>query len=555
LLASAALFVSRRQTELRPPRVWLPASLVAHAALVVAVLFYTSPKRPSSPEVVWISEVTPPQTAHPVSPYTEGAPAVSQGELTLAALGDEDIRTSVAEKTVQGSDASSGAVADNSSDVAPYRSAPSRGDPLVSSDQPSVNSETSLLHANSFSAPEVKTTFGEQDRGQVPGLTITRHRDWQFGSFEDNKLTYSDPNSPIKVTVRESSSAGFAAQNFVRSSGESNENTPGPFGLTVSDSGVDSMARSQRVDWTLLDTKSFGVTAFGYSSEVGQSFEPLEQGKKEFGKAGTSVMKAGGQVRIGAFGFGLAQSSITDAAAAGGYFKSTEANPTLQQEASASVNLAQVVPGNLASKVLPVLWMNASTSQASSETVTTSIGGTWTWESGYASLDYWNYSSGKNSALGSTWSGHGFDANMGAYRSSFGVDAGLSYGQSEDAAQSWQSAGGLYNSYATVWYKPERLPGISLTAAAGNYDYKGVAFEGVSSDSFATISNGEYVSLTAGLDVTSLFWSPEEPGEVNEQRPSVKMFYRYSDSLSLDGSASATKDVDSLVAMSIQRRF
>ena len=106
--------------------------------------------------------------------------------------------------------------------------------------------------------------------------------------------------------------------------------------------------------------------------------------------------------------------------AAGTYFRSTKTNSTVQQEASASVNLAQFVEGGLAPKLLPNLWMSTSTSQGptsgqASETVTTSFGGTWTWDMGYASLGYWNYSSGKNEGLGTTWRGHGFDANLGAY--------------------------------------------------------------------------------------------------------------------------------------------
>ena len=130
-------------------------------------------------------------------------------------------------------------------------------------------------------------------------------------------------------------------------------------------------------------------------------------------------------------------------------------------------------------------------------------------------------------------------------RSSFGIDVGLSYGQSEDAAPSWQSAGALYNSYATVSYKPDKLPSVSLTAAAGNFNHNAITYGGTLSDPYAMTSNGEYLSLTAGIDLTSLFWSSDEFG-VNEQRPSVKMFYRYSESLFLDGSANATKDVDSL---------
>ena len=67
-------------------------------------------------------------------------------------------------------------------------------------------------------------------------------------------------------------------------------------------------------------------------------------------------------------------------------------------------------------------------------------------------------------------------------RSSFGIDVGFSYGQSEDAAPSWQSAGALYNSNATVSYKPDKLPGVSLTAAAGNYDHNAITYGGTLSE-------------------------------------------------------------------------
>ena len=43
-------------------------------------------------------------------------------------------------------------------------------------------------------------------------------------------------------------------------------------------------------------------------------------------------MKAGGQVRVGAFGFGFAQSSIANIDGYGGtYFTSTTTDPTVQQ--------------------------------------------------------------------------------------------------------------------------------------------------------------------------------------------------------------------------------
>jgi hypothetical protein len=403
--------------------------------------------------------------------------------------------------------------------------------------------------------------FVEQKSSEASGLTIARRIEWEANPVEDSKLTYSAPGSAVKLTVRKASSAGFLRTNFAHGIGVNNEETSGPFGLSPGLGGAISSAQSQRVDWTLVNLKSFGITAFGYQNEVGRDFRSFGQAKTEFGVAGSSTLRAGSQVRMGAFDFGLAQSSIakTDGYA-GTYFTSSTTDSTVQQEASASVKLAQLVPGGLAPQLLPTVWLTVGTNQAptsgqASETVTTSFGGTWTWNMGYASLGYSDYSSGKNVGLEATWRGQGFDAHLGAYRSSFGIDVGLSYGQSEQAASSWQSAGALYNSYATVSYKPDKLPSVSLTVAGGNYDHNAITHEASLSEPHAIASNGEYFSLTAGIDLTSLFWGLEEAGGVNKERPSMKMFYRYSDSLFLGGSDNATKDVDGLVAVTIESKF
>jgi len=178
------------------------------------------------------------------------------------------------------------------------------------------------------------------------------------------------------------------------------------------------------------------------------------------------------------------------------------------------------------------------------------FGGTWSWDMGYASLGYWNSSLGNNEGLGATWSGQGFDANVGAYYGTFALDVGLSYGQSEDALSSWQSVGDVYNYSATVSYKGEKLPAISLTAAMGNYDQSSISFGSTFSQSYAASSNSDYLSLSAGLDLTSLFWIPEG----KEEQPSVKMLFRHSESVFSD-SYSNTQDADDLVAVTIRRKF
>jgi hypothetical protein len=396
--------------------------------------------------------------------------------------------------------------------------------------------------------------FIEQGTKESPDLQIVRHTDWQANPVEDNKLTYSTPGSAVQLTVREASSAGFAGTDFARGFGLNNDDNADPTGLTPTPWGANAMAKSQKVDWTIVNLKNLGVTAFGYHSEVGNEFQPFGQTKTEFATAGTSTMKAGGQVRVGAFGFGFAQSSITNKDDSVANFSA------VQQEASVTLDLPHLLPAQassgLVSKVVPTIWMTASDRQAPNSdqagTVTTSFGGSWNWNIGQATLGYWNYSSDGNVGLGSEWSGHGFDANLGAYYSSFGVDVSLSYGHS-----SWQSAGALYNSSVTVSYTPDKLPGLWASAAAGNYDHNAIAYGSTSSDLYGVSTNGEYWSIAAGLDVTNWFWAPElsESGALNGQRSSVKLLYRYTDALSFDSSAGTGRDMNSLVAMMIQRKF
>jgi hypothetical protein len=172
-------------------------------------------------------------------------------------------------------------------------------------------------------------------------------------------------------------------------------------------------------------------------------------------------------------------------------------------------------------------------------------------------LGYWSYSSSE--VAGSAWSGQGVDASVGLYYSSFGIDADFSYGHSADVAPAWQSAGALYGSSVTISYTPDKLPGIWASAAAGNYDQSGISFGGTSavSDIYKVSSNGEYWSIGAGVDLTRLFWTPDASGSgaTTGQLSSVKLLYRYSDSLYSDNSAGPTRDVNSLAAVVIQRTF
>jgi hypothetical protein len=333
-------------------------------------------------------------------------------------------------------------------------------------------------------------------------------------------------------------------------------------------------AKSQKVDWNVVDLRGFGLTVFSYQNEVGSGFKSFGDTKKEFVTPGTSTTKAGGQVRVGAVSFGFAHSRIANIMdSSANFFTASESNANYfapqqsnavaaQNEASVTLALSKLLPG-IESNLLPNLWASVSNKQAlhvgpeniapANRTVTTSFGGTWNWNSGSATLGYWNYSSGNNPGLGATWGGRGFDANLGAYHSSFGIDVGLSYGQSENAVVSWQSTGALYASYVTVSYKPDRLPAISVTAATGNYNYNAITYGVAPSDLYVDSSRSAYSSLALGLNISDWLWSNQ--GSLTGPYPSLKLLYRYTKNAFYDSSASMVKDPNSLVAMMMQGKF
>ena len=154
----------------------------------------------------------------------------------------------------------------------------------AASGQPLATSETYLWNTSQVSPADGSSTKGfvEEQSGQPPGLKITRHTDWEANPVEDNKLTYSAPGSSVKFTVREANSSGFAGSAFTPGFGMQGDENSGAFGLTPVPWGATAMARSQKVDWTLVNLKNFGVTAFGYQNEVGSNFKAFGQTKNEF---------------------------------------------------------------------------------------------------------------------------------------------------------------------------------------------------------------------------------------------------------------------------------
>jgi hypothetical protein len=358
--------------------------------------------------------------------------------------------------------------------------------------------------------------------------------------------------------MRETRSDGFSPTAFAPGFDTNGEANARFFGLTPHD----ATARSQRLNWSLIDDKNFGLTVFGYENEVGRDFRPFGKNKNEFALAGSTTRKTGGEMRLGVLGIGLSQSRIEslDPVARSG---------TGQQEASLTVDLPSLLVGtSLTSSFVPTLWMNGSIKRddaGTSDTTTTGVGGSWTWSSGYANIGYWSYASGgADIPTASAWDGRGFDANVGTYFSSFALDFNLAYGHSEDSVASWQSVGAVYDSSVTLSYKPERLPGVWATAAAGNFDYNGILMRNSTSQDnsappveFQTSTKNQYWSISGGIDLSDLFWNEETSlaNEIARKESFVKLLLQYNNNLYFDKDLGGTRSAESLVAVLIQHTF
>ena len=184
------------KAELKATRGWLFGLAVVHAVLVLAVSIYFSSSQIPSSEVVWISEITL-QSITFTSRRPDSGTAVSQEKKgILTALREED-RSDF--QWVEGS----------------RNNRPRRVQAFLGGEfrrvrllikLPAISQATGDNLRNTIPATrhairpaEGIAGFVGEPRGDLSSLAVTRHQDWQFGSFEDTKLTYSDPNSPIKV--------------------------------------------------------------------------------------------------------------------------------------------------------------------------------------------------------------------------------------------------------------------------------------------------------------------------------------------------------------------
>jgi hypothetical protein len=568
----------------------LTVSLLVHSALFIMIVPWSASRQAVSPEVIPISVTIfskPGSFGRPIADLVL-EPGSEKPKSKVSSLQVEDPQTpTVSVPSSSNAWRTQYPVAGKPNHISPDQNAWRDREPSsVARSTSSRAIEESYFWQRTEAAGasgDVTNFAGGQDR-EVRGLTLTTRTGWQTNPVEDSKLTYSATGSPLKLTVRQASSGGFVGRAFTAGADPA-------FGISPMQWGDDATARSQRLDWTLLKFTNFEVTAFGYQNEVGAAFAPFAQTKNEFVIAGTQTMKAGGRVRVGSFSFGVAGSSLENAPPVTNLAVVEQGTSltAVQQEASLTLDLAHLlratgVSSGVLSRLLPTLSVTRSDKHSAAagqsvatrdgisssfgaptiwvtggivprDVVTSSFGGTWTWDDDYASLNYWSYSSDGNARLPSSGAGRGINASFGAYYSSFGIDADLSYGQTENVVRSTQSAGIVYDSSITLSYKPAKFPGLWASAETGNYRQTAIG-DGTSSDLSVVSTSGEYWSFTTGVDFTRVFWGAEASaaGAPAEQRSSAKLLYRYSDSLD-SSAASAVRNGDSLVAMMIQRSF
>jgi hypothetical protein len=310
-----------RLPNARRGRVGITVSLIGHSAFLVAILFcFASGDSPLLLETIPISVAI--DEAAIVGPQLEFHPGLGTG-IGSPGSSQTPVDTNLASQpSVSQSPHPLLSSPSGISVVAKFRPEPKQRNSSVGPDQAAylwtMGKRAQVSGGGTIDFVE--------DGGQKPsGLTVTRRADWQTSPVEDDKLIYSAPGSSLKLTTREVSTfTGFGTNsafgrgsvtNFAGPSSSpgfgtnGNENS-GPFGLTPALWGADATARSQRLDWTLVNLRNFGMTAFSYQNQVGRDFQPFGSAKNEFAIAGTSTMKAGGQVRVGPFGFGYAVSSL-----------------------------------------------------------------------------------------------------------------------------------------------------------------------------------------------------------------------------------------------------
>jgi hypothetical protein len=364
------------------------------------------------------------------------------------------------------------------------------------------------LDLNSIAADKTRDlTFDDAD------FSFLQRDARERNQVTDFKLILSAPNDALKLTLREADSLNIADVDILRKNRwRPSDNTGRFYDL----SGAQGRANHQRLDISLYKSDLFEVSAFAAHTHVDQNFERSallpkpESGKKdEFSAVDRTAVLTGGNLRIGPV---TVSTSHTEAEKISGVLNPTSAI----QDYTVTLDLTDLRK-RLGNVVAEPLWTILPTSVYGGygdtknafklpeqglpdQTSTYTLGASWAWKNGYASLNYYQYEldSRRLAAASYDSAGSGLSGNVGIWGDNWTADAGVSYLRSEELAPFSRAKSTSYDGYISATYKPERLPDVSALASVGRYGYEGLAS--------AVRTEGTYWSVTAGLEFAKFLW-------------------------------------------------
>jgi hypothetical protein len=389
-------------------------------------------------------------------------------------------------------------------------------------------SQHGMINSNVV-APEVKLDISGSQldvardaNAQISELGFAQPKNRERNQVDDLKLRFSTLNDVLQFTIRESGSAYSADAAYLLELARKNHN-PNSLGPQrfLQDPG-NGHAGLQRVDVKLFDSTPMTVTAFGFRKEVDRSYMSFAsaQAKDEFATPDQTGGTTGAKVRLGAL-------SLTSSY--GNYERTSgvDSTTTTRQDhtlAWDTSDLRNRLPDFGLGFVSPFVPTSLSVTRFDSQTpVATGEPGVsertsgyaanaeWKWSSGYGNASYWDYrlDDARTGALAYGFAGRGFDAGFGTYGAALGVYGGVTHYRSDDVSPLWNSITGGSDAYATLTYKFDDLPDLSLNGTLGQYDCNALAS--------ATPFHGVYWSATVGLDFSK--WLRSVDGAAKSKTP------------------------------------
>ena len=428
-----------------------------------------------------------------------------------------------------------------------------------------------------------KIDIARDPNADISELGFVQAKNWERNQVDDLKLKFSTFDDALQLTIRESGSSYSADPNYLFERARKNHgnNVSGPERLSRSPG--DGHADLQRLDWKVFDLDAMGITAFGFRKEVDPSYMSFTsaKAKDEFAAADQSGGAGGAKLRLG---------TVSLTSSYGNYERLSDSATMARQDhtiawdtsdvrnrlQSAGLALfAPVVPTSLSvTRFDGQRSFRMDEQRPSERTSGYAATAAWNWSSGYGNVSYWDYrlDSERIGTAAYAFAGRGLDIGFGTWRAAWGLYGGASYYRSDDRSLLSRSVAGGYDAYASVTYKLDDLPDLSLTGNFGQYDYEGIVVPVSSSGVYwsATIgfdfskwlrsADGAAANKTAG---TSAAESSSGPAPTISRfnlkspvgdKPSLKVFYRYA-AESADETAGGKSSDNHLVGAVLRGRF